>query len=390
MSSSKTLLAERMDLFNKAMNFEKPERVPTYGNVYAWKAIDSDMNVTIEDVGNSSDLTEKVMREFHERYQFDVYQNPGATRFASIKQRILGESRLHTIVKSNSVVSFDRSPMKDDEIREYYQDPVKFLWTKTAPRLYKEYEKGLTFGGAKELIADSLEFSALDLKINEMLLEEYGVPNLIPRPSSISTFLHPLEQYGMTRGLKNFGIDLRRRKDLVKEIISPMEEAMFTGVQNMLKSLDTVGCVFNVFTCVMMNTIISVKQFEEMYWPLMKKQFDYIQEQGARVFLLWEADCIRFSDYFNDYPKGMICLLPEMEDIRDVRRAFPNCTLCGGMPVDLLGQSTAEKCLDFAKQLVDDMGYGYILSQNKFLSYEYDAKRENLLTVQDFALNYNY
>lgn len=388
MENSKELLEQRLKIFDDTIRFQKPDRIPTYGNVYNWKVVDSEH--TVEEAGENTAIAEKVLREFHERYQFDVYQNPGQFQ-SGMRWKILGKERVHNIVEGNSAVTVDRAPMEstDEEIREYYANPVKFLWTKTAPRLYKEGE-GLTLGGAKKLIAHNLEYRALDQKVNDILLGEYGVPHLTPMVASRSTFLHPLENYGMTRGLKNFGLDLRRRKELIKEIIAPQEEAMFEAVKNMLATLDMTGSVFNVFTTVMMNTVMSVKQFEELYYPLMKKQFDYIEEQGKRVFLLCEADYIRFAELFNDYPKGMICLLPEMEDVRDIRKASPNMVICGGMPVDLLGQGTPEECVEYEKRLIDDMGYGFILGQNKFLSYEYDAKRENLLAVQEYALNYKY
>ena len=57
----------------------------------------------------------------------------------------------------------------------------------------------------------------------------------------------------------------------------------------------------------------------------------------------------------------------------------------------LLGNGTPQECVDSAKKLIDEIGRdgGFILSQNKMLSYKEDCRRENLKAVSDFVLNYS-
>lgn len=58
------------------------------------------------------------------------------------------------------------------------------------------------------------------------------------------------------------------------------------------------------------------------------------------------------------------------------------------MKTELLGKGTPQECVDYAKRLVDEMGSGYIFSQDKMISFKFDCQRENLLAVNDFLRNY--
>ena len=84
--------------------------------------------------------------------------------------------------------------------------------------------------------------------------------------------------------------------------------------------------------------------------------------------------------------RGHIALQVETDDILEVRKAFPNCCVIGGMTAHLLGQGTKEECIDRVKFLIDELGpNGFILGQDKMMSYRMDAKPENVLAVCDFV-----
>ena len=68
-----------------------------------------------------------------------------------------------------------------------------------------------------------------------------------------------------------------------------------------------------------------------------------------------------------------------------MRKAFPNCCVIGGMTSKLLSQGTKEECVDRVKYLVDELGpKGFILGQDKMMSYRVDAKPENVLAVCEY------
>jgi hypothetical protein len=83
-------------------------------------------------------------------------------------------------------------------------------------------------------------------------------------------------------------------------------------------------------------------------------------------------------------------ILLEQDDIFEMRKKLPNVALAGGMKTSLLGYGTKEECVDYAKKLIDTLGEGFILSQDKMISFRNDIKRENLLAVHEFVRNYSY
>ncbi len=384
---TKQLLNERLQLFDDTVHFKKARRTPTYGSIYSWRYLDSDMGLSIEESLQDFDIMEKILREMHERYNFDVYQNVAAY-YDVKKQYIIGKDKCNMTITGNEIVSVDRNVIVDDDILAYCKNPVMYVWTKSLPALFKD--EPFTFGMAKQLIEKTNAVNAHTDKMYDILINEYGVPNLQSMPAGISAYLHPLEVLGTLRGIKNYSIDLRRRKDAVKEYININAEAFFATAKNMLDNGKQDTALFDLFIAFLMHHVMSVGQFEEFYWPEIKKLIDYMMEKQRTSFIMWESDCIRFADFFKDIPKGVLCIQPEVEDIKDVRRAFPNAALCGGMNVDMLGRATPQVCVDRAKDLIDTIGEGLILSQNKFLCFAYDAKRENLLATQEFVLNYKH
>lgn len=80
----------------------------------------------------------------------------------------------------------------------------------------------------------------------------------------------------------------------------------------------------------------------------------------------------------------------EQDDIFEARKHMPNIALCGGMTKAALYDGTKEQCIDLAKKLIDELGKdgGYMMSQNKMISFKNDAKAENLKAVCDFVNEY--
>ena len=98
----------------------------------------------------------------------------------------------------------------------------------------------------------------------------------------------------------------------------------------------------------------------------------------------------RFIDLLQEYPKGVIVMHVEQEDVRDMRKKLPNIALAGGFPTTTLGSGTVEQVKDEAKQLIDDMACdgGFFMSTNKILSFRNDATRENYMALTQFVREY--
>lgn len=64
---------------------------------------------------------------------------------------------------------------------------------------------------------------------------------------------------------------------------------------------------------------------------------------------------------------------------------FKHVCLAGGMPSDLLQNGTPQECIERVKYLADTLGDGFMLDQDKIISYRNDCKRENLQAVFDYV-----
>jgi hypothetical protein len=153
---------------------------------------------------------------------------------------------------------------------------------------------------------------------------------------------------------------------------------------------DYTGFVAPLILVFLGYSILSVDQFRELYWPYLKKVLDTAAKHKKPVFCVCQSTMLRFVEFFQDIPRGVLLMLPEQDDIFEIRKKLPNIALAGGMPTDLLGHGTKEDCVDYAKKLIDTMGDGFVLSQNKMISFRNDAKRENILAINEFARNYQY
>lgn len=375
---AKQRLAERKQLFRDTIHFKKTDRVPTVSNSWTWQVIDSDQHITIEQANDDWSLMEKANREHFERYDFDGYISIG-TRNCNAVTKALGNGQ--HMITGNIVNAVDEVMIETDEdFRRFRENPTMYAWEVMGPKRFA----GLTFGQIEDAIRELQKSWAYAGKIGNVLAEEYGA--LMP---SCHFALVPLEQYADNyRGLKNFSIDLRRRAKLYDDIVQEQLPAFRAAVDAAVQAPESERHIADIWHGYLGNSVLNHKQFERFYFPFSKYLMDQISAAGKTAFFFWEADCIRFADLFQDYPRGSMLIFPEQEHLFDIRKAFPNAALGGGMPVDLLGKATPQTCVDYAKELLDGLGEGFIMSQNKMMSFEYDCKRENLMAVQEFMHGY--
>ena len=146
--------------------------------------------------------------------------------------------------------------------------------------------------------------------------------------------------------------------------------------------------ICDVYSPMLGHSILSAQQFGELYWPYFKQIIDSVAENGRRLHIFCEGEMLRYAEFFQEIPKGILILHLEQDDIREVRRKCPNLCLAGGFPIEILGNGTPQQCIDTARQLIDDMGEGFIFSTTKLAAYADDARRENLLALNEFVRGY--
>ena len=373
-----TALQERRELFENAYHFRHNKRVPLHSCIFTWKILDA--GYRLSEAIYDLDVMEKVLDEFHERYQFDMYSDVGARNPMRVSEA-LGNSYHYIDEADEAVLIDDHSIMEGDEYAELAADPEAFYWTKAFKRSCKP---GITLG---ELKAACLEFDAHQ-KFSKKMADKVYYDYAALRSTAVMLRMPFEDIFNTLRGIKASALDVRRNKDALKEALDALFEKERKPLIDRAVQSTSPDTVASVGTTFLGHSLLSPKQFEELYWPYLKYMIDAAIANQKKIYIHCESTMLRFAEFFQDIPKGVLMVLLEQDDIFEMRKRLPNVALAGGMKTSLLGYGTKQECVDYAKKLIDELGDGFVMSQDKMISYRNDIRRENLLAVHEFARNY--
>ena len=241
-------------------------------------------------------------------------------------------------------------------------------------------------------VDEQMAFMQYFMGIQKDMTDNYGMPGF----TAPNGFCYPGCDFlfNTIRGIRGLSLDMRKQPDKVDAAIKALNKTMFDPGLAQLKAAPAgpnLDYCFDYDITLLCHTILNQKQFERFLWPDLKALLDTLAQKGKTVRLFMEGSSKRFWDYLKDYPKGIITIHPEQDDVFEIRKELPNCAIMGGMPVELLGNGTAKECVDRAKRLCDELGKdgGFILCQDKMVSFRNDAKSENVKAVCDFVREYS-
>jgi hypothetical protein len=369
---------DRLQLFRDRVAGKKTHRVPIMSKIVTWHILDC--GYKFSEAMSNYEKMEKIVREFHNRYQFDAYIAVTARNPVAITNALGGGFYVIDDEKER-INYFDHVLMDGSEYGEFIQDPAAFRW-KMFKRKYPEVTK-MQVAEAVNRFVEYINFSS---GMIEKFITEYNRPAIFnPNISITSPFEHFYSNY---RGIKEISIDLRKHKNELKEAMDLLYET--ENIPNLDRAMkeETSSYVCDVYLNLLGHSILNIKQFEELYWPYLKRTIDTVIAHNKTIWITVENSILRYAEYFKDFPQGHIVFGLEMDDIFEIRKKFPNVCVAGGMKTELLGYGNPQKCVDYAKRLVEELGESFIFGQDKMISFRSDCKRENLLAVTNFVRNY--
>lgn len=374
---------ERQQLFKDCMSMKKPARIPLYSNFYSWKIFDSDKNYKFSECLLNYDKMEEVVREFHERYQFDTYQELG-TRIMYKPFEVLGSRFMIVDDVAESIQYTEHAPMFPEEYPDFVRDRKELYY-----RMFQRRFPTATYGKMAEAVKMYQEYSQFVTRMNTIFVEEYSCPSICNLENTAGTIMSPFDMFfQFYRGVQGSSLDMRKRKVQMMEALDAFFYEDLLPRLDANLATDNSNYVCDVRIGMLAHSILNPKQFEEIYWPYLDKMIKRIVEAGKSVCLSTQSYIGRFAEYFQDIPKGQAMLQFEMDDPFELRKQLPNMCLAGGMKSSMLGHGTPEENVEYVKKLIDGMGDGFILCQDKFIAYRSDCARENLLAVTDYVHNY--
>jgi hypothetical protein len=231
-----------------------------------------------------------------------------------------------------------------------------------------------------------LAFEEFNTRMDLKFRDEYGALQTTPPGGMLLTPIEELMNF--LRGFKASVSDLRRHAGRLSELTEAMFETQCAPAIQRALDADHSGYVAPLSTAMLIFGVLNPVQFEQLYWPHLKRVIDAAVVQGKHLFIFCEGPLLRFAEFFEEVPKGTVLMHISIDDIFEVRRRLPNLALAGGMQSGLVANGSEEQCIAHARRLIDELGPGYVLSSDMILSYPHDARREDLLAVNRFALDY--
>ncbi|MFC1901088.1 uroporphyrinogen decarboxylase family protein [Chloroflexota bacterium] len=133
---------------------------------------------------------------------------------------------------------------------------------------------------------------------------------------------------------------------------------------------------------------MSLKQFEEFYWPGLKKAIEATVEVGIVAIPFFEGHYEDRLEYLLELPKGKVACHFEHMDMAKAKEILgDHFCIMGNVPSSMLQVGTPEDVEDYCKNLIKvcGKGGGFILTNGSSID---EAKPENIKAMVDSAKKY--
>lgn len=384
---------ERAKLCREANGFGKPERIPNLSFFVTWKVYDAGYKMS--EALNNYDIMEKCVREHIERYQPDFLVETG-TRNPWELITAMGASNYYVNDEVGGV-AYKEIPMAGDheDLHEIVKNPKKFIWEHGMAAKFSRWNENFTVEDFQKAYDAYNSFFRFAIKMGGVL-KEYGMPNYSTgRPYC---YLGAEYLFNHIRGVKGFAVDMRKDPELFTDAVLALQSIFYDPQLEAMKASSyekDMNAIFDYTMDMLAHTFMGNKQFERWYLPYLDNVVREMEKRGFTMRLFTQGHADNLFQYWTEYKKGTLCIHSEFDDILDVRKALPNCGNMGGMPVDYLGRKSKEECLQRLELLCKELApqSGWLLAEDKQVSYKHDCKRENYLAVceyiREFRPEYN-
>ncbi|NSW84285.1 MAG: uroporphyrinogen decarboxylase [Syntrophothermus sp.] len=312
----------------------------------------------------------RIWGPLHDIVGFNLYKLPGRDLPVNVQFQFIEGER-----------------MKPDEYDLLINDPVEFMFERFLPRAFNEmknrgsarsYAAFLKAGMAQMALGAAMRNRALYLQ------EELGMP----QPMT-GVMLAPFDMLADgLRGLRGIMIDIRRRPDKVLEAC----EALIPELVNAALAIADPLRRYPIFMPLHRGCypFLSPKQFDEFYWPSLKKAMLMLIDAGYTIRAYLEGDWGPNWHHIRELPKGkVLCDIDNQGDIFKAKADFGDCQcIAGGVPDSLLILGTPDEVRERVKLLCETVGKdgGFIV--NGGCGIPYNTKPENFRALIDATLEY--
>jgi uroporphyrinogen-III decarboxylase len=197
----------------------------------------------------------------------------------------------------------------------------------------------------------------------------------------------PFDIIGDTlRGTSGIVTDMFRRPDKLLEAIDVVTKLMIKACISQVNASRGLAAMFPLHKGA--DGWMSDKQFEEFYWPSLKKVIDALIDEGILVTLFAEGSYDTRLESVNEFPRGAVTWLFDRTDMAKAKKVLgDNCCIAGNVPTSLMATGAPKAVKEYCRKLIETCGKGggYILACGAQVD---NGKLENLHAMLDAAKEY--
>lgn len=315
----------------------------------------------------------------------------------------------HGVSEHHANQAIEGEWMKADEYDLVMSDPTDFLLRLYLPRTVGSMEAFSKFpqisGGFGYFGAMTIAefFAQPDVAASIEKLQEAGRLSIAWR-ESIPNMNAEVEKLGFPvggmgaggapfdrvmnslRGMPGTMVDMYRQPDKLHALIDSYLESSLANIAAMPYREDHKRSFMATHRG--SDGFMSLKQFEEFYWPGLKQVILAAIDRGIIPCIFFEGDWTQRLEYLLELPKGKIMAHLDSTDIfraKDVLKG--HMCIRGNFPGSILTAGTPDDVKEHVKKLIDYVGKdgGYVMCPRVVPD---EAKPENLHAMIDFTKEY--
>jgi len=404
------LYKERATRFIKAIKLEEPDRVPVMlptGNFPAYWA-GANFRTLMYDYKKGHDIWIKYMEEFGD---MDTFNGPalvpsgkiaevvtsriqklpglGLPEDAPMNQFVEGE---YMMADEYDLLMADPSdynlrvmlPRTSDFFKCFEKlPPLRSLWGTSWVAVLADPEIRKTFQTLMDLSDEHLRWMSANMETNNYI-KSHGYPSLFGFGPWVGS---PFDHFADTlRGTHGIVMDMYRQPEKLHEA---MEYWLNLGINTSIKNYpmtDSPVCIMPLHKGD--DTFMSDKQFEEFYWPTLRRVFLAMIDEGLVPMPFAEGRYTKRLKQIVDTPKSGVVWWFDQTDMAEAKRILGDvCCIVGNVPTSLVMTGTAEQVKEYCRKLIEACapGGGYILGGGAHID---KSRIENLRAMMEAAKEY--
>lgn len=406
------LYKERVTRFIKVIKLEEPDRVPCILPVGYFPAYHAGVNfhAVMYDYGELRRAWLKFMKDFGD---MDSFSSPSLILPGKIMEGVDNKTEKwpgHGLAEDACYFQYiEQEYMKANEYDLIMMDPTDYLVRVHLPRtaglyeplkklpplsslrggrvgwvpLFADPEIRRVFQTMIDLADDYVKWRSAVQDVSQTALTE-GYPSFHGGGFMAGP---PFDYFADTmRGTRGIVMDMFRQP---KKLHEAMEYWLNLTINKSVKNFPMTSCP----VCSMPlhkgdDTFMSEKQFEEFYWPYLRRVFLAMIDEGLVPMPFAEGRYNNRLKQIADTPRSSVVWYFDQTDMKEAKKVLGNNScIVGNLPTSIMMTGTTGQVKDNCRKLIEDCaaGGGYILAGGASIN---NGKMENLHAMMDAAKEY--